>query len=94
MDNATINAIAERVAERLIAQNKPFLHLDEAAEYIGLDPATLKDTYRKKGIPAEIRSKRLVFRRADLDRYMIGDRDAVDVATDRIAGRFKGRAKR
>lgn len=61
-----------------IAQDK-WINLDEAAEYLGVRPGTIRDWIRKdKGIPAHKIGKKWKFKCSELDDWVASGKSAME----------------
>lgn len=61
------------------AQSEKWINVDEAAEYLGIKPATVREWVRKeKGIPAHKVGKQWKFRCSELDEWIQSGRSAID----------------
>lgn len=57
-----------------ILSNRPFLNVNEAAEYIGVSVLTLYHYTHKKALPFyKLRGRRLYFKKEDLDNFILSD---------------------
>ena len=58
--------------------NDKWINIDEAAEYLGFKPGTIRDWIRKdKGIPAHKIGKQWEFKRSELDEWIISGKSAM-----------------
>lgn len=59
--------------------NDKWIGIDEAAEYLGIKPGTIRDWIRKgKNIPAHKIGKHWKFKRAELDDWVSSGESAMD----------------
>lgn len=59
--------------------NDKWIGIDEAAEYLGIKPGTIRDWIRKgKNIPARKIGKQWKFKRAELDDWVSSGESAMD----------------
>ena len=60
-------------------ENDNYISIDEAAEYLGIKPGTIRDWIRKgKNIPAHKIGKQWKFKRAELDDWVSSGESAMD----------------
>jgi len=61
----------------IISEN--WINIDEAAEYLGVKPVTVRNWIKKKnGIPAHRIGKLWKFKRAELDAWVKSDKSAIE----------------
>ena len=59
--------------------NDKWINIDEAAEYLGVKPGTIRDWIRKeKGIPARKIGKQLKFKCSELDEWVSSGKSAME----------------
>ena len=59
--------------------NDKWINIDEAAEYLGVKPGTIRDWIRKgKGIPAHKIGKLRKFKYSELDAWVASGKSAMD----------------
>lgn len=60
--------------------NDKWIGIDEAAEYLGIKPVTLRNWIRnkKKGIPAQKIGKQWKFKISELDEWVKSGKSAID----------------
>jgi excisionase family DNA binding protein len=69
--------VAELVADRLPAapEGSPWLNVDEAADYLRCGRKRIYDLVSQSRVPVHRDATRLLFRREDLDEYVLGPDD-------------------
>ena len=65
--------------------NDKWINIDEAAEYLGVKPGTIRDWIRKeKGIPARKIGKQWKFKCSELDEWVSSGKSAMEKFKRRI----------
>jgi excisionase family DNA binding protein len=76
LDEAALDALAERLAPRLLAclgrndADSPWLNAQQAAEYLACSRDRLYDLVQLAKLDPRRDGRRLLFRRSDLDAYL------------------------
>lgn len=59
--------------------NAKWINIDEAAEYLGVKPGTIRDWIRKdKGVPAHKIGKKWKFKCSELDEWVASGKSAME----------------
>lgn len=58
-------------------QNDNYIGVDEAAEYLGVKPITVRNWVKKEKIPAHRVGKLLKFKRSELDEWVSSGKSAL-----------------
>ena len=67
-----------RVMMANVSNNDKWINIDEAAEYLGVKPGTIRDWIRKgKGIPAHKIGKQWKFKCSELDEWVKSGESAI-----------------
>ena len=83
LDPASVEALADALTERIVARlpessqtEDGWMDTRAAAAYVGLTPNALHKVAARDGIPCSrpAGTRKLRFRRAELDEWMLGDR--------------------
>ncbi len=61
-----------------IIQQDNYINLDEAAEYLGIKPVTLRNWIKKTDIPARKIGKLWKFKRSELDEWVKSGKSAIE----------------
>lgn len=68
-----------RVIMANVINDDKWINIDEAAEYLGVKPGTIRDWIRKeKGIPAHKIGKQWKFKRSELDDWVNSGKSAIN----------------
>ena len=81
--------VAEMLADRLAvpAPGSPWLNVEEAGEYLRCRPKRIYDLVSQRRIPAHRDGSRLLFRRDELDVYIMAAEDGAGAALARAGVR-------
>lgn len=61
-----------------IIQQDNYINLEEAAEYLGIKPVTLRNWIKKTDIPARKIGKLWKFKRSELDEWVKSGKSAIE----------------
>jgi excisionase family DNA binding protein len=65
-----LDAMAEKVAERIAPPPEPYIDADKAAEYLACDRRRIYDLVERRAVKSYRDGRRVLFRHSDLDSYL------------------------
>lgn len=60
------------------SQSDNYINLEEAAEYLGVKPATVRTWIKSKDLPAHRIGKLWKFKRSEIDEWVISGKSAIE----------------
>lgn len=60
------------------SQNDNYINLEEAAEYLGVKPATVRTWIKSKDLPAHRIGKLWKFKRSEIDEWVTSGKSAIE----------------